>query len=251
VVLAYDDAGSSGPPIVLVHGWCCHRGHMGALLRRLSSPHRVLAVDLPGHGETPRAEGPATFETLSAALASFLEEHDLLGAVLVGHSMGGVVSAMTATRAPDRVAAVVNLDGALPLPPAVREAYRALFDDIRAKGFRAAVEPFLRRTFFLPWERGPIADGILADMLAEPEDLAVELLAQFPILDAGPVLSAQRVPVLYVGSAHPRFDEAEAVRLLPELFVARVAAAGHFVQVFATDQVAAMIESFLRDVVDA
>ncbi len=115
-----------GPPVVLAHGWCCSRRDMAGLGEALADGFRVYAVDLPGFGESPRLEGAPLFARYARALADFLEEHDLSGAALVGHSMGGVQSVMAAGLAPERVAAVVNLDGSLPLTAAGREGYAGL-----------------------------------------------------------------------------------------------------------------------------
>lgn len=94
---------------LLIHGawhgaWCWHR-----VIPELEAlGHRVVAIDLPGHGvdKTPTAEVTldAYAERVGAALG------DLDGpAVLVGHSMGGVVITAAAERYPERVASLVYL----------------------------------------------------------------------------------------------------------------------------------------------
>jgi hypothetical protein len=82
-------------------------------------------------------------------------------------------------------------------------------------------------------------------MMASDERVAEQLLGEFPTVEAAAALAACRVPVLYVGSSHPRFDESALARLRPDIWIARVAISGHFVQVFALPQVIAMIERFL------
>src|SRR5262245_39925912 len=125
--LSFVAAGRSGRPMVLVHGWCCSRAHMRGLAQHFAATHRVFSVDLPGHGEPPLRDVPLTFEGFARALADFLSAHELRDVILVGHSMGGVVAVHAASVCPDRVAAVVNLDGALPLRPEALAAYERLF----------------------------------------------------------------------------------------------------------------------------
>jgi pimeloyl-ACP methyl ester carboxylesterase len=218
---------------------------MRPLADHFASTHRVLSLDLPGHGETPLRDVPLTFAGLASAVAEFCAAHDLEDAILVGHSMGGVVAVHAAGVGPDRIAAVVNLDGALPLRPEALKAYGELFADAREKGFRAAVEPFVRKAYFLPDESGAHVEAMIAGMLSAPSDVAEPLLAQFPKIDAATVLRACRAPLLCIGSSHPRFDTAEVERLRPETWIARTAVSGHFVQVFALPQVVAMVEKFL------
>jgi pimeloyl-ACP methyl ester carboxylesterase len=218
---------------------------MAALARELAVSARVYNVDLPGHGDTPHSDS-ADFSVLAAALAGFLEEeeHDLREVVLVGHSMGGVLSLMAAAES-DRVAAVINIDGALPLTARALEAYAGLFEDIQRGAYHAIMEPYLRRAFFLPSEHGHIVEGILAEMLAAPEAWAVALLSQFPRLDASATLPKLHVPTLFIGSDVPRFDEVTVRSLNPRIKFAHLAGHGHFLPVFATDQVAALIRNFL------
>ena len=52
-MLAFDEAGSpANRPLILVHGWCCNRGHMKEIMGHFAARYHVIAVDLPGHGES-------------------------------------------------------------------------------------------------------------------------------------------------------------------------------------------------------
>ena len=110
-MLAFDESGRPDDrPIVLVHGWCCHRGHLAGLRAHFSATYHVFAVDLPGHGQTALGDTPPRLDSFAASLCSFLAERDLRQVVLVGHSMGGMVSVLAAAREPERIASVINLD---------------------------------------------------------------------------------------------------------------------------------------------
>ena len=80
-----------GRPIVLLHGLSLSSAAWHYQLIDLADAFRVIAVDFRGHGRsTPGAEGYG-LKHLSRDLASVLEYLDLRNAVLVGHSMGGMV----------------------------------------------------------------------------------------------------------------------------------------------------------------
>lgn len=245
-MLKFDEAGQRGQsPLIFVHGWCCNRRHMAGLMQHFSTTQHVFAVDLPGHGQTALGETSPRFEAFAARLSDFIAEQDLHQAVLVGHSMGGVLSVLAAGQRPELVAGVVNLDGAVPLTTQARVGFRDLFTRINAEGFRAVVPQFLREVFFLPREQGPASERIVADMLSCPEELATALMSQFPTLEAEPALGACRAPILFIGGSHPRFDESTLTKVRPDAWIARVAVTGHFVQIFGLPQVTAMIEKFL------
>jgi pimeloyl-ACP methyl ester carboxylesterase len=160
--------------------------------------------------------------------------------------MGGILSVLAGGQQPERVAGVVNLDGALPMSATARSRYEELFALIKHRGFHPVVPRFLRETFFLAHERGSVCDAIVADMLSLPETLALALARQFTTLDGEKALSNCPVPMLFVGGSHPRFDEEILLRSRPGAWVGRAAVSGHFLQIFSLPQVIAMIEKFLE-----
>ena len=105
------------PVIVCVHGLDGCAVNWSALAPLLTSRYRVLAPDLAGHGLT-RAAGWSTGVTANRSLL-----HDFIEAVaggpviLMGNSMGGMISLMEASHAPGLVTALILVDPALPFVP--------------------------------------------------------------------------------------------------------------------------------------
>lgn len=91
--LAYETAGS-GEPLLLVHGVASSRGAFNPVIESLAQHYQVIAVDLPGHGDSPVSArpGPLTPGMQALALASLLDDLGIARAHLVGNSMGGWVS---------------------------------------------------------------------------------------------------------------------------------------------------------------
>jgi pimeloyl-ACP methyl ester carboxylesterase len=81
-----------GPPLVLLHGIMLSSALWVHQLRDLADHHRVIAVDLRGHGQSLPGSTGSGIETLAADVRSVLEVLGVEGAVLVGHSMGGMVA---------------------------------------------------------------------------------------------------------------------------------------------------------------
>lgn len=81
-----------GPTVLLVHGWGDRAATMGGFVAPLvAAGHRVVAIDLPGHGES--REGPANLYSFAAALRSVGDQLDGLKGV-IGHSMGALATAI-------------------------------------------------------------------------------------------------------------------------------------------------------------
>ena len=54
VALAYEEAGSGDPPLLLVHCWCCDHSYFQPQFEHFQRDHRVVAVDLRGHGASDK-----------------------------------------------------------------------------------------------------------------------------------------------------------------------------------------------------
>jgi len=120
--------GPGAPTLVLIHGAGGSHLHWPAELRRLPGA-TVSALDLPGHG---RSDGPGCDSVAAyvAVLIGFLDATGTERAVLVGHSMGGAISQMTALTHPGRVAGLVlvGTGARLRVAPAILDGILDDFD---------------------------------------------------------------------------------------------------------------------------
>lgn len=102
----YTDEGS-GPPILLLHAALHDRTDYGPVSEPLTRGRRVLALDWPGHGESPLPPTPLRAAEFGDLLIEFADRLDLTNAVIVGNSVGGYAACRLALERPDRVAGVV------------------------------------------------------------------------------------------------------------------------------------------------
>src|SRR4051794_7273886 len=106
----------AGPTFVLVHGLGGSHLNWELLAPRLTRHGRVLAVDLPGFGLSEPGERPATVPANVSVLERFVRVVTRPPVVLVGNSMGGMISILLTARAPELVRALALVDPALPPP---------------------------------------------------------------------------------------------------------------------------------------
>ena len=101
------DSGGSGVPLVFLHGIGGRASGWAPIQQACATAgYRSLAWDMPGYGNSPSI-APYDFDGLADALAALMDAHGLPKAVLVGHSLGGMVALQMWARHPERVTALV------------------------------------------------------------------------------------------------------------------------------------------------
>lgn len=106
-------AAQPGAPIVLIHCFACAIDWWDRMQPRLSRRHRVVAVDLRGHGGSEKPASGYTPPQQASLIAKALRRLGVRDAVVVGHSLGGAVSVALAEQAPELVNRVAIID----MPP--------------------------------------------------------------------------------------------------------------------------------------
>jgi pimeloyl-ACP methyl ester carboxylesterase len=120
VRLHFIEAGAGDPPVVLLHGLGSTVAKWRDALPMIATRRRTIAVDLPGFGLSQAPRARYTFGFLAGGIRAFLDAMRINRCVLVGNSLGGTVALWLAAASPERVAGLVLVDAALPLPAGAR-----------------------------------------------------------------------------------------------------------------------------------
>src|ERR1700761_560221 len=124
--VAYSDVGE-GPAVVLLHATLHDRHDFDPIVERLQRDYRVIALDWPGHGDSPAPNQPPTAALFADVLADVVAALDLPPAAIVGNSVGGFAAARLAITEPQRVSRLVLVNsGGFVTNPAVRLYCRTL-----------------------------------------------------------------------------------------------------------------------------
>lgn len=99
----------TGKPLLLIHGIGSSHHSWDLIINELATQREVIAIDLPGFGDTPPLAGETTIRTLADAVTEFLHEKDLFGIDAVGSSMGARLVLELARRG-GVLGSVVSLD---------------------------------------------------------------------------------------------------------------------------------------------
>ncbi len=158
VPLHVADFGGAGRPIVLVHGLGGSHVNWISVGDTLTPHGHVVAIDLIGHGYTPRDGAEATVPQHRELLEHYLQRLDQ-PAVLVGNSMGGFLALTVAASAPRLVAGLVLVGAALPREHVVPR------DPLIAGLFGLYLIPGLARRFLRARDRRLGPEGVVKEVL--------------------------------------------------------------------------------------
>lgn len=109
VKVKYSDTGK-GRVIVLAHGFLCSHEVWSDLTKILSKKFRVIAIDLPGHGETPCIGYYHSMELLAQCIKAVLDKAKVRRYILGGHSIGGYAILAFAELFPENVSGLCLLN---------------------------------------------------------------------------------------------------------------------------------------------
>lgn len=245
VSLAYEEQGSGGPPLLLVHGILCDRRYLAPQFAYFTARHRTVAVDLRGHGESDAPEQEYTIEGFADDLRWMCQELGLERPVVVGHSLGGIVALALAAARPELVAGIVALDSVLVPPPDRAVAMSEFFKQLRAQEPMPAIRTYFS-DLFGPCDDPQRCSWILQEIANTPRHVILSTWENaFFGFDTATAVAACRPPFLYVDAGTPNVNFERLGRLGRELVVGRAVGTGHFLQLEVPDQVNAMIERFL------
>jgi pimeloyl-ACP methyl ester carboxylesterase len=236
-IVALDLAGS-GPPLVFIHGWSCNRQHWRGQMPVFAADHTVVALDLPGHGESTGERETWSIEQYGVDVAAVVTALELDSVVLVGHSMGGPVALEAARQLGPRVAGVVAVDTLQnvesEIDPKMREELEKLYDAYR-KDF-AAVCPQVVARMFIPRTDPELVKWVTEGMCRTRPEVAVALAARFPDYDEAAGMKAAGVPIRAINAQwQPTAIEVNR-RYSPGFDVIILEGLGHFLQLEAPDR---------------
>lgn len=229
---AYGAADDPRPPLVLLHGLTFDRRIWApaiAALKALDPSRRIVAFDLPGHGESEALDAyrlPIVAERLHAAV----EASGSSRPVFVGHSISGVIATIYAASYP--VSGVVNVDQTLAVRP-FAELVRSLAPQLKGSEFQQVWTRF-RESWHA--EKLPPAGERLVDETSNPRQNVVlgyweDLFEQSPealeswASDVVGRLRAANVPYLFVMGSQP---DGDLTSPLPLAHVEVLPDSGHF-----------------------
>jgi pimeloyl-ACP methyl ester carboxylesterase len=135
----YQNYGEDKDAVVFIHGWSCNLNFWKANVPAFINQSRVIAIDLPGHGESDKPQITYSMDLFARAIDAVLQDAKVERATLVGHSLGAPVIRQFYRKYPDKTRALVIVDGSL-RPFSNPEQMKQFIDPLRGPNYKQQAE---------------------------------------------------------------------------------------------------------------
>ncbi|MCM1292770.1 MAG: alpha/beta hydrolase [Bacteroides sp.] len=234
----------SGAPLILMHGWGCNHSTVASIAQTAAQTHTVYNVDFPGFGDSPEPPEVWGVEQYTRLIERFAEHLGLQRPVLAGHSFGGRVGILFASR--NDVDKLILIDAAGVKPRRSLKYYFKVYKFKLAKWFvhriysrdkaEAKIETWRRKRGSADYaDSSPRMRAILSRVVNE---------------DLRHVMPSIKAPTLLIwgenDTATPMRDASIMERLIPDAGLVSFPGCGHYSFLDNPRQFAAVLNSFLN-----
>jgi pimeloyl-ACP methyl ester carboxylesterase len=201
VPIAYEVYGQGEPTLVFVHGWSCDSRYWRAQVPYFSKNHRIVILDLAGHGNSGLSRKNYTMESFGEDVKAVVDAAGGGKVILIGHSMGGSVIAESAGLMPEKVIGLIGIDTLQDIEyPLTQKELKAMIEPIE-KDFKSGSRDFISQ-MILPGTDRELKEWILSDISAAPPTVAISamnnMMMQYVTGDASKIFDKIRIPVITV-----------------------------------------------------
>lgn len=246
VKICYEISGEGDVPIIFIHGWSCDRSFWAKQIEYFSKNHKVISLDIAGHGDSGSSRKIYTTESFARDVAALIENLELEKVILVGHSMGGPIAARTAALIPDKVLLVIGADTfqniEMKFPAETRQQFLAGFK----ADFKMMTQAFIAQMFL------PSTDSVLVKMIvnkmtnANPE-IAVSAMENYLEQDPNEFIGSIKCNIVAINSQlNPTAVEINR-KYFPDFEVKIMEGVGHFLMLEDPDTFNKLLEEYLSE----
>ena len=241
----YKSYGKGSEAVVLVHGWSCNIDSWRDQIPDLAKRTRVIALDLPGHGQSAKPKVSYTMDLFAGAIDAVMRDAKVERAVVAGHSMGTPVARQFYRKYPQKTLGIVIVDGGLrPFgTKEMREQFVAMF---KGPNYKETATPMFAQMMG-PAMPAPEKERIMASFDNTPQHVLVSAMENMNLESLyGP--DKINVPVFAILAKSPFWppDTDEFLRsIAPDVEIQWWEGVGHFLMIEKSKQFNDAVIAFL------
>jgi len=228
VPIHYTVQGKGEPALVFIHCWSCDGNLWENQVPEFAKKHRVVTIDLPGHGQSGQGRKTWSIESYGDDVKTVVTKLDLKRVVLVGSSMGAPIALEATRRMPERVRAIVPVDSLLDVDQKVPpEQLEVVWKQLEAD-YKGALTALTNQFFFSPHTPAAVKERVLREATSRPPEMAIAILKAIFAYDAIPALRETKVPIHAInGDRSPTNLEANR-KYAPQFDAVIIKDTGHY-----------------------
>jgi pimeloyl-ACP methyl ester carboxylesterase len=200
VPIHYEVKGKGEPALVFIHCWSCDRTLWENQVAFFAKNHRVVTIDLPGHGESGKGRTNWSIDSYGEDVKRVVTKLGLKRVVLIGSSMGGPVALEAARRMPERVVAIVPVDTLQNVDQRMTtEQVEVMVKQIQSD-YKAEITKFANQYLFAPGTPAAVKERVLSQAIAMPPELGIPILKAAALYDPIPTMQTIKIPIRAINS---------------------------------------------------
>ncbi len=244
VEIAFESSGHGTTELLFIHGGLADRSFWEHQMTKFSKHHRVVALDLAGHGTSGQNRSAWTLEAFGEDVKAVADALDLKRIVLIGNSLGGSVALEAARMLKERVIGVVGVDtlhdATQGVTPEEAKARADQFRDDFGNTCREMVE-----SLFHKGKEMKLRKWALNRMLFSPPEVVSGIMEGFAGYDAAAAFRSAGVPIRAInGDLFPTLVESNR-KVVPDFDAVIMKGAGHYPMLERPEE----FNGYLRDVI--
>ncbi len=227
VTIVYSAAGSGKPALLFVHGGLAERSFWDAQLKAFAQNHRVIAVDLPGHGDSGAERKKWGLPEFGADVRAVVEAEKIDKVILIGNSLGGPVAIEAAHRLPGKALGVIGADTFQRIDYTVTPEEARQRAEAFRRDYSGSLKQMVRQLFHPDAEPALMADAEKR-MSQTPPQTAYAIFMSMSGYDLGASASKLAVPLRAInGDLYPT-DIPGVRRIKPDFDAVILTHIGHY-----------------------
>ena len=248
VPIHYSVQGKGEPALVFIHCASCDRNVWENQVPVFAKNHKVVTIDLPGHGESGQGRKNWSIESYGEDVNTVITKLKLKRVILIGSSMGGPIALEANRRSPNRVVGIVPVDTLhnveTKLDPKVLENVLA---QLRAN-YKVAMTGFMNQLLFSPSTPAAVKSRMIAAATASPPELAIAILEGILKYDSAPALREVKAPIRAINADMTPTNLEVNRKYAPQFDAVIINGSGHYPMLEQPARFNELLADFIRKV---
>jgi pimeloyl-ACP methyl ester carboxylesterase len=245
--IRYDATGEGDPALVFVHCGGCNRSFWDGPMATFAPKHRVVALDLAGHGQSGRGRKDWTIAAFGQDVMSVVEALRLKRVVLIGHSLGGPAVLEAARRMPGQVAGIVLVDSWVDFEAKIAAEEMEKYVAALQADYRGTTTAITSQYLFSASTPEPVKARVLEAVLSVPPEVAVPTFRSSAAYSPLPALREIKAPIRAISSGLFPTNLEGNRKYAPGYEAAIMKGAGHYLMLEQPEAFNALLAAALSD----